>query len=106
NVERDVLQAIKKEDHADEEQQMVVAGNHVLRAEIDERDDLRARARHQELLILRADVVREGRRGGEECGRAGNPARPVDYSSRVLPLLAESRAAPRPAADPTSSAVS
>jgi hypothetical protein len=36
SVGADVLQAVQKEDHADEEQQVVVAGDHVLGAEVNE----------------------------------------------------------------------
>ena len=36
DVENDVLQPIEKENHADQEREMIVAGHHVLGAEIDE----------------------------------------------------------------------
>src|SRR5690349_1436152 len=41
DVEEDVLESVEKEDDADEEEQMVVARHHVLRAEIHQRSDRR-----------------------------------------------------------------
>lgn len=42
DVGRDVSHPVKEEDHAEEEQKMVVTGHHVLGAEIEERKEVHA----------------------------------------------------------------
>ena len=59
HVQRDFFQSIQEEDDAGEKQQMIVAGDHVLRAEIDERHDLRARAVADEVLVALGNCVRK-----------------------------------------------
>ena len=63
HVQRDVAQSIQEENDAGEEQQMVVACDHVLGAEIDVRADMRAGVVDQERLVVTGDTVSErGRR--------------------------------------------
>ena len=59
----DVLQPVQKEDDADQEQQMVVAGDHVLGAEIHQRTDRRTVESLQEHGVLARDAMRARRRG-------------------------------------------
>ena len=61
DVERDVLRAVEEEDHAGEEQEVVVAGHHVLGAEIDEGDQVDARDLLDVALVALCDPVGEGR---------------------------------------------
>lgn len=61
---RDVLQPVEKENYAGEEQQMVVAGDHVLGAEIGEGQEVRARDLPDVALVTFRDAV--GVRGAAE----------------------------------------
>ena len=54
----DVLEPVEEEDHADQEQQMVVAGDHVLGAEIHQRADRAAIEPLQEHRVLARHAVR------------------------------------------------
>ena len=58
DVEDDVLQPVEKEDHADQEQQVVVAGDHVLGAEVHERPDGRAVDRLEEQRVAARNAMR------------------------------------------------
>ena len=58
----DVLQPVEKEDDADEEEQMVVAGDHVLGAEIHERTDRRTVEPLEIHGVLAGDAVGVERR--------------------------------------------
>ena len=65
HVEQDVLHAIEEEDDADQEEQVVVAGHHVLGAEVEERHDRRAVDTLHEHRVARRDAVGPGHRGHE-----------------------------------------
>ncbi len=69
DVERDLAEPEQEEDHAHQEQQVVVAGHHVLGAEVEEGDRVRPARRRHEGRVGSADVVRQGR-GGEGQGQA------------------------------------
>lgn len=43
HIDCDVLQPVEEEDHAEEKQQVIISGHHMLRAEIDEGDQMDAR---------------------------------------------------------------
>ncbi len=58
DVQEHVLQPVEKEDHADEEQQMVVAGDHVLGAEVQQRTDRLSLKPLQEHRVLAGHAVR------------------------------------------------
>ena len=60
HIDDDVAHAVEKEDHAEDEQQMVVAGDHVLGAEIHEGEDVGALGGGDERGILAADAMGEG----------------------------------------------
>ena len=60
HIDADVLQPVEEEDHAEQEQQVVVAGHHVLGAEVDERDQ-RSPDLLDVALVARGDAMRESR---------------------------------------------
>ncbi len=74
HIERDLPQSIQEEDHAGEEQQMVVAGHHVFRAEVDVRADVGAGRAQQKRLIVPGDAVRLRNAGGEQDDERGYAA--------------------------------
>ena len=57
DIDGDVSQAVKEEDHAEEKQQVIVTGDHVLGAEVQERPDVRAGHGFQEVGITPGDGV-------------------------------------------------
>ena len=65
HVGDDVLQPVQKEDDADEEEQMVVAGDHVLGAQIHQRTDRRTVETLEIHGVLAGDAVRVERRRAE-----------------------------------------
>jgi hypothetical protein len=74
DVQDDVLQAIQEEDHADQKEQVVVAGHHVFRAEVEKRGDGAALVGDDERGVAFADVVsqrvrRHEQRDQERCGQ-------------------------------------
>ena len=62
DVEQDVLEAVEEEDHADEEQQVIVARHHVLGAEIHEGKRIGSARGGDEGCIRAADGVGKRRR--------------------------------------------
>lgn len=60
DVDGDVLHPVKEEDHAEQEQQMVVARDHVLGPEIEEREEQDAAAFLDVAFVALGDVVGEG----------------------------------------------
>ncbi len=52
-----LLEPIQKEDHAEQEQQMVITGDHVLGAKVHERQQVQAAGILQERLILGRDAM-------------------------------------------------
>ena len=69
HVQHDVLRAIEEEHHADQEQQMVVPGHHVLRAEVHQRRHRGAVQRLEESAVPGGDAVRAQNRGGQHAER-------------------------------------
>ena len=61
DVDADVLHLVKEEDDAKQEQQMVVAGDHMLGPQIHERDQLHAADLLDIALITFGDGVGKGR---------------------------------------------
>ena len=59
DIERDILEAIEEKDDARQEQQVVVARDHVLGPEVDVRPDLGANVAEQERLIGARNAVGE-----------------------------------------------
>jgi hypothetical protein len=62
DIERDMLGAIEEEDHAQQEQDVVVAGDHVLGAEIDERQQMDAGYLLNVSLVALGDGMSQERR--------------------------------------------
>ncbi|MCY1415170.1 hypothetical protein D9M71_306420 [compost metagenome] len=60
DVQSDVLQAIEEEDYPDQEQQVVVAGDHVLGAEVDEGQQQHPAAFLDEALVAFGHAVSQG----------------------------------------------
>jgi hypothetical protein len=59
HVNRDVLQFVQKKDDPEQKKQMVVSGDHVLRSQIYERDDLRSGRLLNVPLITKGYTVRK-----------------------------------------------
>ena len=78
HVEKMSLMLVEEEHDADEEQQMVVSGDHVLGAEIHQRADRGGVQRLQEQAIPIRNTMRLGRRGHQEeqRGRHRDACRP------------------------------
>ena len=68
DVEKDVLEAVEKEDHAEQEEQVVVSRHHVLGAEIEEGERVCADGRLHEGGVAAADGVGEDGRRDEAEG--------------------------------------
>jgi hypothetical protein len=66
DVDRDVAHAIEEEDHTEEEQQVVVSGDHVFRPEVEERARVRTGDGFQEVGVAALDCVGEHGVGGEQ----------------------------------------
>jgi hypothetical protein len=64
DIEDDIFEPVKKEDDPYQKRQVVISGDHVLRAKIQERGDGSAMVRLDERGIALGDVMREG--GGRE----------------------------------------
>ncbi len=60
-----VLEPVQEEDHAGQEQQVVVTGDHVLRAEVHVWPDVRTGHAHEECLVVTGDAVRLRERARE-----------------------------------------
>jgi len=73
DVQQHVLQPVEEEDDADEKEQMVVAGHHVLGAEIEEWSDRDAVDRLHEVGVTRGDAM-SGRVMRPECDDDGEKA--------------------------------
>src|SRR3546814_16135436 len=58
HIKADVLHPVEEEDHTEEEEQMVVAGDHMLGAEIDERPEEDAAAFLDIALVAFGDIER------------------------------------------------
>ena len=67
HVDADLLHPVEEEDHAEEEQQVVVAGDHVLGAQVDERQEDHAGGLLDVALVAVGDAV--GERLGEQAVR-------------------------------------
>jgi hypothetical protein len=92
DVEEDVLQAVEKENHADEKQQVVVARHHVFRAEVEERGNRASLVGDDERGVALAHVVRErlGRKeqrkqkdGGQHSGQSTSSNRHLRASKET-----------------------
>ena len=59
HIDADVLHPVEEEDHAEQEQQMVVAGDHMLGPEIDERPEQEARCLLDIALVALGDAMRQ-----------------------------------------------
>ena len=69
DVEHHVLEPVEKEDHPDQEQDVVVAGDHVLRAEVQERRDGRTLdALHERRIAARHRMGDSRRADGQQAG--------------------------------------
>jgi hypothetical protein len=75
----DVFHAVQKEDHADEERQMVVAGDHVLRAQVHQGTNRRS------LDALEKHCVLAGHAVGTHVGPAQHRQRRSDSAQRGEP---------------------
>ncbi len=71
DIERNVLQPVEEEDHAEQEEQMVVACDHVLGAQIDEGDDVNPRDLLDIALVAFGHGMRGGLMGKEQQRQAG-----------------------------------
>ena len=76
DVQHDVLQPVEEEDHADQEQQVVVAGHHVLGAEVHQRTDGAALQPLQEDRVLAGHTVRT--RGRPTSATSSSDAQAAD----------------------------
>jgi hypothetical protein len=87
DVESDVLQPIQEEDDPGQEQQMVVPRDHVLRAEVHVRSDVRTRRAEQELLILAGDAVSVRNPAAEQDGKGCQCSADVPHARARHTLL-------------------
>ncbi|MDZ7630157.1 MAG: hypothetical protein U5K74_02065 [Gemmatimonadaceae bacterium] len=83
DVERHVLQPVQEEDDAEQEQQVIVSRDHVLRAEIRKRREQHAAALLDEALVTRCDTVRQRLRW-TRTSTAGSPANIASGAARYF----------------------
>jgi hypothetical protein len=57
HINRDITQAVEEEDHAEQKQQMIVAGDHVFRAQVQKWSDVRAGDGLKEVGVASGDAV-------------------------------------------------
>src|SRR5215204_3335456 len=60
HVSGDLAESVEEEDHAEQEEQMVVTGDHVLGAQVHEWSELRAAHLLQIFLVTFSDAMRRG----------------------------------------------
>ena len=80
---RDVLQPVEEEDHAEQEQDVVVAGHHVLGAEIDERQQMDAGDLLDVALVALGDGVRQARPLARKSAGSRLPTRSASRGGRT-----------------------
>ena len=79
DIGRDILHPVQEEDHAQQEQDVVVARHHVLRAQVDEGHDVHASDLEDVALVAFGDGMGEGRCGPcQQQDGDGGYARSVD----------------------------
>src|SRR5688572_33342149 len=86
DVQGDVFKSIQKEDHAEQKEQMVVAGDHVLRSEIQERDELHPAVAREKGLIRLVHVVCEGEDGEQQRAQSDNTGERSAHPDHALGL--------------------
>src|SRR5579871_2006697 len=84
HIDEHIAQAIEKEDDAEDEQQVIISGHHVLGAEIHERQEIRPLGGRYEGGIAAADAVGEGRGGGVKEKRGEGDESESGKSSKVM----------------------
>ena len=82
HVGADLIHSVKEEDHAQQKQQVVVTGDHVLGAEIEKRDDLHPGDLLDIALVAKRHAMGKGRCADAKQGEGQHCKWPVDTEGR------------------------